>query len=68
MELEGRFEFLVSFEGDREIFNLSFPFASVVELESVRERDSRFSSASRRVFFEGFGGYGKLLSDQVSKN
>lgn len=60
MELIGRLEFFVSFDGDREIFNFSFPFVSEVELESARDRDSRFSSASRRVFFEGFGGYRKF--------
>lgn len=56
MELIERLELFVSFDGEREIFNFSFPFVSEVELESARDRDSRFSSASRRVFFDGFGG------------
>jgi hypothetical protein len=61
MELIERLELFVSFDGDREIFNFSFPFVSEVELESARDRDSRFSSASRRVFFDGFGGYEKIF-------
>lgn len=60
MELEWRFlaSLVDELEGEREIFNLSFPFVSDVELDRVRERGSfdDISSANRRVFFDGFGG------------